>query len=112
MLQKKSSNGEKTSLPKHWFLSRILCFVVALGIWIYVVNITTQDFEKTFNLINISVDGLEADVVRLLVDGLIDGKIVIEDGKVVSLAGLKKDADKRGCKVQVLINAILEQLSE
>ena len=54
-----SSNGEKNSLPKQWFFSRILCFLVALGIWIYVVNITTQDFEKTFNLVDIDIDGVE-----------------------------------------------------
>lgn len=76
-----------------------------------VLGVRLTDYQRE-KLKGFSVDGLEADTVRLLIDALITGKIVIEDGKVVSLAGLKKDADKRGCKVQVLINAILEQLSE
>lgn len=85
-----SSNGEKTSLPKHWFLSRILCFVVALGIWIYVVNITTQDFEKTFNLINIGIDGLEE-----LEDRTNMSVVNLEESKVsITVKGLRSDIAK------------------
>lgn len=76
-----------------------------------VLGVRLNDYQRE-KLKTFGVDGLEADTVRLLVDGLIDGKILLEDGKVVSLAGLKKEADKRKCKTQELINAILEQLSE
>lgn len=76
-----------------------------------VLGVRLTDYQRE-KLKGFSVDGLEADTVRLLIDALIADKIVIEDGKVVSLIGLKKNAEKRGCKVQVLINAILEQLSE
>ena len=76
-----------------------------------VLGVRLNDFQRE-KLKGFCIDGLEADTVRLLVDALIDGKILLEDGKVVSLVGLKKEADKRGCKVQVLINAIVEQLSE
>ena len=50
---------EKSPLPTRWFLSRIFCFLLALGIWIYVVNVKTQEYEKTFSLIDISVEGVE-----------------------------------------------------
>ena len=47
-------SNDKASLPKLWLFSRIICFLVALGIWIYVVNVTTQEYEKTFSLIDIT----------------------------------------------------------
>ena len=85
-----SSNGEKISLPKQWFLSRILCFIVALGIWIYVVNITTQDFEKTFNLIDIDVDGWEE-----LEDKTNMSVVNLEESKVsITVKGLRSDISK------------------
>ena len=85
-----SSNGDKISLPKHWFLSRILCFIVALGIWIYVVNITTQDFEKTFNLIDIDIDGLEE-----LEDSTNMSVVNLEESKVsITVKGLRSDIAK------------------
>ena len=76
-----------------------------------VLGVRLTDYQRE-KLRGYSVDGLEADTVRLLIDALISGRIVIEDGKVVSVAGLKYDADRRKCKVQALINAVLEQLSE
>lgn len=76
-----------------------------------VLGVRLNDYQREKLKTN-GIEGLEADTIRLLVDGLIDGKILLEDGKLVSLVGLKKEADKRGCKVQVLINAIVEQLSE
>lgn len=76
-----------------------------------VLGVRLTDYQRE-KLRGFSIDGLEADTVRILIDGLIEGKIIIEDGKLVSLAGLKKDADKRKCKLRDLINAILEQLGE
>ncbi len=85
-----SSNGEKSSLPKQWFFSRILCFLVALGIWIYVVNITTQDFEKTFNLVDIDIDGVEE-----LEDRTNMSVVNLEESKVsITVKGLRSDISK------------------
>ena len=85
-----SSAGEKTALPKRWFFSRILCFIVALGIWIYVVNITTQDFQKTFNLIDIDVDGWEE-----LEDRTNMSVVNLEESKVsITVKGLRSDIAK------------------
>ncbi len=85
-----SSAGEKNTLPKRWFFSRILCFVVALGIWIYVVNITTQDFEKTFNLIDIDIEGWEE-----LEDNTNMTVVNLEESKVsITVKGLRSDIAK------------------
>ena len=85
-----SAGGEKTFLPKQWFFSRILCFIVALGIWIYVVNITTQDFEKTFNLIDIDIDGFEE-----LEDRTNMSVVNLEESKVsITVKGLRSDISK------------------
>lgn len=81
---------EKSSIPKRWFFSRILCFVFALGIWIYVVNITTQDFEKTFNLIDIDIDGWEE-----LEDRTNMSVVNLEESKVsITVKGLRSDIAK------------------
>lgn len=90
-LKNKFDNGspaaEKTGLPKRWFFSRILCFVFALAIWIYVVNITTQDFEKTFNLIDIDIEGWEE-----LEDRTNMSVVNLEESKVsVTVKGLRSD---------------------
>ncbi len=85
-----SSSGEKNGLPKRWFFSRILCFAVALGIWIYVVNITTQDFEKTFNLIDIDIEGWEE-----LEDNTNMSVVNLEESKVsITVKGLRSDISK------------------
>ena len=85
-----SSAGEKSSQPKRWFFSRILCFLVALGIWIYVVNITTQDFEKTFNLIDIDIEGWEE-----LEDRTNMSIVNLEESKVsITVKGLRSDIAK------------------
>ena len=63
--------------------------------------------------------GAEADVVRVLVDALIDGKIVIEKGRVVipekeesiDLSAFEKLAEKRRISVQGLLDMISEQLT-
>lgn len=63
--------------------------------------------------------GAEADVVRVLVDALIDGKIKIDRGRVVipepeeriDLSAFEKLAEKRRISVQGLLDLIAEQLS-
>ena len=85
-----SSVTEKVGLPKRWFFSRILCFVFALAIWVYVVNITTQDFEKTFNLIDIDIEGWEE-----LEDKTNMSVVNLEESKVsVTVKGLRSDIAK------------------
>ncbi|MCQ2428675.1 MAG: CdaR family protein [Clostridia bacterium] len=39
---------------------RIVCVLLALILWIYVINITSTDAEKTINLIQIKIEGAEA----------------------------------------------------
>ncbi len=85
-----SSDNEKFTIPKRWFFSRILCFIIAFGIWIYVVNITTQDAEKTFNLIDISIDGRQA-----LEDATNMSVVNLEESKVsITVKGLRSDISK------------------
>lgn len=85
-----SSVTEKSGIPTRWFFSRILCFILALGIWIYVVNITTQDFEKTFNLIDIDIEGGEEleDYTNMSVVNLEESKVSI------TVKGLRSDISK------------------
>lgn len=58
---------------------------------------------------------LEVDVIRILVDKLIEGKIQLGNVTVVdgvSLSGLKLIADKKGYSLQKLVDLIVEQLNE
>lgn len=85
-----TASGDRTMLPTRWFFSRILCFFLALGIWIYVVNITTQDFEKTFSLIDIDVEGGEE-----LLDSTNMSVVNLEESKVsITVKGLRSDIAK------------------
>lgn len=88
--QNDNAPSEKLFLPKRWFFSRILCFIVALAIWIYVVNVTTQDYEKTFNLIDITVEGWEElnEKTNMSVVNLEESKISI------TVKGLRSDISK------------------
>lgn len=62
--------------------------------------------------------GSEADVVRILVDGLIDGKIVLNgdrivppvDDDAVDLSKFEKLAEKKRMSTQGLLDLIAEQL--
>ncbi len=82
--------NEKSPLPKRWFLSRIFCFLLALGIWIYVVNITTQEYEKTFSLIDITVDGIEE-----MQEQNNMSVVNLEESKVsITVKGLRADVSK------------------
>ena len=81
---------EKALIPRRWFFSKILCVLVALGIWIYVVNVTTQDFEKTFTLIDVTVEGWEE-----LMDNTNMSVVNLEESKVsVTVSGLRSDIAK------------------
>ncbi len=85
-----ASTNDRNSLPKRWFFSRIICFFFALGIWVYVVNITTQDFEKTFSLIDIDVEGWEE-----LQDSTNMSVVNLEESKVsITVKGLRSDISK------------------
>lgn len=37
----------------------ILCLIIAFAIWVYATNTATENYEKTFNLVDISVEGAE-----------------------------------------------------
>ncbi|MBO7376264.1 MAG: hypothetical protein ILO42_03345 [Clostridia bacterium] len=57
------SSGLSEASPKKkspMILARILSVAVALLVWLYVVNTTSDDYEKTFTLIPIRVEGEEA----------------------------------------------------
>lgn len=81
---------EKSGLPTRWFFSRILCLLVALGVWLYVVNVTTQDFEKTFNLIDVKIEGWEElqETTNMSVVNLEESKVSI------TVKGLRSDIAK------------------
>ena len=82
--------NEKAPLPKRWFFSRIFCFLLALGIWIYVVNITTQEYEKTFSLIDITVEGVEE-----MQEQNNMSVVNLEESKVsITVKGLRSDVSK------------------
>ena len=60
-------------------------------------------------------DLAESELVRVLVDKLIEGKIQLTNQLVfnsVNIDGLKKQADVRGVPVQRLVDAVVEQLDE
>lgn len=84
------TTNEKAPLPKRWFFSRVFCFLLALGIWIYVVNVTTQEYEKTFSLIDIAVEGSEELQERNNMS-----VVNLEESKVsITVKGLRSDISK------------------
>lgn len=80
-----------------------------------VLGVRLNDYQRE----KLSKYGKEADVVRVLVDALIDGKIQIERGRVVNpakeesidLSAFEKLAEKKRISVQGLLDLIAEQLS-
>ena len=85
-----NTSSEKLFMPKRWFSSKVLCFLVAFGIWIYAVNVTTQDYEKTFSLIDITVEGWEE-----LLDETNMSVVNLEESKIsVTVKGLRSDISK------------------
>lgn len=81
-----------------------------------VVGVRLNDYQRD-KLKNIAQGNgiLEVDVIRILVDKLIEGKIQLGNVTVVdgvSLSGLKLIADKKGYSLQKLVDLIVEQLNE
>lgn len=76
-----------------------------------VLGVRLNDYQRE----KLKKFGNEADVVRILVDNLIDGNIYLEGDKVkgngVDLSAYEKMAEKRRMSVQGLLDAIAEQLS-
>ncbi|WP_034452452.1 hypothetical protein [Butyrivibrio sp. AE2032] len=57
----------------------------------------------------------ESELVRILIDKFIEGKIQIKNSSVfegADITGLRRIANKKGVSVQCLIDAIVEQLDE
>lgn len=79
-----------------------------------VLGVRLNDYQRE----KLSKYGKEADVVRILVDGLIDGKIVLEGDRIappvveeeVDLSKFEKLAEKKRISVQGLLDMIAEQL--
>lgn len=60
-------------------------------------------------------DITESELVRILIDKLLEGKIQIRNNLVfdgIDISGLRRVAERKGVSVQVLIDAIVEQLRE
>ena len=58
---------------------------------------------------------IEAEIIRILIDKLIEGKIQIRNSAVfdgADLSGLMDIANKKGMSVQRLIDLVVEQLNE
>lgn len=80
-----------------------------------VLGVRLNDYQRE----KLSKYGKEADVVRTLVDGLIDGKIVLEGDRIVppvveegvDLSKFEKLAEKKRISVQGLLDLIAEQLN-
>ena len=77
-----------------------------------VLGVRLNDYQRE----KLSKYGKEADVVRILVDGLIDGKIVLDGDRIappeesVDLTAFEKIAEKKRISVQGLLDLIAEQL--
>lgn len=83
-------SNDKVKLPRSWMLSRLTCLFLAIGIWIYVVNITTQDFEQTFSLVDIQIDGWEQ-----LMEKTNMSVVNVEESKIsITVKGLRSDISK------------------
>lgn len=60
-------------------------------------------------------DLTESELVRILIDKFLEGKIQIRNSLVfegIDIRGLRKIAESKGVSVQILIDAIVEQLNE
>ena len=81
-----------------------------------VLGVRLNDYQRD-KLIKIARqnDLIEAEIVRILIDKLIEGKIQIKNSSVfdgADISGLKKIANKKGMSVQRLIDMVVEQLNE
>lgn len=60
-------------------------------------------------------DITESELVRILIDKLLEGRIQIRNSLVfegIDISGLREIAERKGISVQILIDAIVEQLNE
>ncbi len=65
----------------------LVCLVTAFGIWLYVMNVNSDVYEKTFTLIDIAVEGAE-DMESLSNLSVVE----VEGGKLsVTVTGLRSD---------------------
>lgn len=81
-----------------------------------VVGVRLNDYTRD-KLKKIADDNgvIEAEIIRILVDKLIEGKVQIKNAAVfegADISGLSKIADKKGISLQRLIDLIVEQLNE
>lgn len=81
-----------------------------------VVGVRLNDYTRD-KLKKIADDNgvIEAEIIRILIDKLIEGKVQIRNSAVfdgVNISGLKDIADKKGMSVQRLIDLVVEQLNE
>ena len=81
-----------------------------------VLGIRLNDYQR-LRLQKIAKDNeaYEAEIVRALVDKLIEGKIQIRNNVVIDgydLSGLRLIAAKKGYPLQKLIDMVVEQLNE
>lgn len=81
-----------------------------------VVGVRLNDYTRD-KLKKIADDNgvIEAEIIRILIDKLIEGKVQIRNSAVfdgVNISGLKEIADKKGMSVQRLIDLVVEQLNE
>ena len=51
--------GKNGFCGKIMLFPRLFCLLIAFILWIYVVNISTDDYEKTFTMIDIKVEGTD-----------------------------------------------------
>lgn len=60
-------------------IARIVCFLLAFAIWLYVVDNDADDYEKTFTLIPIDIDGAQilADVGNMSVINLEESAVSV-----------------------------------
>lgn len=81
-----------------------------------VLGVRLVDFQREqLKKIAKESDITEVELVRILVDKLLEGKIQIKNRyefEGINIEGLKEQAKRRNVSVQTLIDAIVEQLDE
>lgn len=72
---------------KYYIVSRIVCLLLAFFIWLYVMSITNDSFEKTFTLIDVKVEGRDSltEKTNLSIYDISESKIS------VTVSGPRKD---------------------
>ncbi len=65
----------------------LICLIVSFAIWLYVMNVNTEMYEKTFTLIDISIEGAET-----MKSNSNLSVVYVEGGKLsVTVTGLRSD---------------------